>query len=191
MGSAVIGMDQIHYAVLTADDGTSITYDTIKTIPGAVSAKITTNVNSATNYGDDGPLETASVTTGITVDIQVADLPMEARADLLGNTLSTTDGTLTEKGTDLAPYVAFGFRSRKANGKYRYVWLVKGRFTPPEDDYQTKNDNITFQNPSISGTFVARLTDNVLRVMGDEDTTGFTGGSTWFDKVPGDTSGSA
>jgi len=50
------------------------------------------------------------------------------RSVLLGH--SVTGGVLIKKSTDTAPYVALGFKSKKSNGSYRYVWLYKGKLRP-------------------------------------------------------------
>jgi hypothetical protein len=57
-------------------------------------------------------------------------------------------------GDDTPPWVAIGFRTLKSNGKYRYVWLYKGRFADPEDNNETKADSINFQSDTIAGQFV-------------------------------------
>ena len=38
------------------------------------------------------------------------------------------DGVLDERREGEKPYLAIGWRFLKANGKYRYVWLLKGSF---------------------------------------------------------------
>lgn len=189
MSGAVVGLSDMHYALLTKDDDTGVTYGPVTAISKqAVSAKISPKTNSATLYADDGPIDTSSTIGEVDVTIQLADLPMEVRAALLGHTMGD-DGVILEKTTDVAPYVAFGFRSRKSNGKYRYVWLLKGQFAPPEDDYQTQNGQTSYQQPSITGTFVMRAYDSAYQAIADEDTALFTTGSTWFTTVPGGTSG--
>lgn len=182
MMGVLIGLDDLHYAVLTKDDATGVTYDTPKPIAKAVSASIQPKTNSATLYADDGPTETATSLGEIQVDLEVAGLPTSVVAELLGATVGS-DGVLVQKATDVAPYVAIGFRSQKSNGKYRYVWLYKGRFAPMQEDYKTKEDNVSFQTEKISGTFVKRDYDSAWIAKGDEDDPTFTGGATWFDQV--------
>lgn len=177
-----IGLRDLHYALLTTDDDTTIAYGTPKKIAGAINAKISPKVNTSTLYADDGPDEVANALGEITVEIQVKDLPLAVQAALLGHTLGD-DGVLIKNSDDVAPYVAIGFKSLKSNGKYRYVWLYKGKFQLQEQEYKTQEDTPEFQTPTISATFVKRRHDGSWQAIGDEDETGFTAGATWFKAV--------
>lgn len=183
---AIVGLRDLHYAPLTKDDATGVTYGPVVALAGAVTAKISPKVNSETLYADDMAVETASALGQIDVEIEVSDLPLSAVADLLGYTVGS-DGVLKYDAGTVPPYVALGFRSQKSNGKFRYVWLVKGRFDPPEENFETKADKPKFQTATIKGTFVARSYDRVWKYTGDEDETGFTAGATWFNAVYGTT----
>jgi phi13 family phage major tail protein len=52
--------------------------------------------------------------------------------------------------------VAIGFRAKKGNGKYRYIWLYRVKFAVPSASLATKGDSITFSTPSIEGTVLRR-----------------------------------
>ncbi|GMA48663.1 hypothetical protein GCM10025857_39730 [Alicyclobacillus contaminans] len=185
---AQVGLRNVHYAILTKDDETGVTYSTIKPIPGVVTAKIQPKSNSATLYADDGPAETATTLGEIDADFEFSDLPVDIQADLLGHTVGS-DGVLLKKSTDVAPYVAIGFVSQKSTGKDLYVWMLKGKAQVPEADFKTKEDKPDFGTTTLSFTFVRRNYDDAYQAVGDEDNATFTTGSTWFNSVPG-TSGS-
>ena len=61
------------------------------------------------------------------------------------------------------------FRAEKANGAYRYVVLYKGKFTPPEANYETKQETPAFQTPTINGRFLRRNSDGLHGAQVDED----------------------
>lgn len=172
-------MKDVHYAILMEDNEKGVQYQTPVALPGAISAKISAKTNTDTLYADDGAFETATALGEITLELELADLPLSAQAALLGHTLN--NGILEAKATDEAPYVALGFRALKSNGKYRYYWLLKGKFEIPSDESQTKEDKVSFKTGTLSGTFVCRQYDGMWKKVGDEDETEFTGGSTWFD----------
>lgn len=181
-----IGLSHLHYAVLKSDTaGGTASYDEPVRIPGAIEVNINPNPSTETLFADDGPMETATTLGEIEVEINVADLPFEAQAVLLGHTLE--NGVLIRKSADSPPFVALGFRALKSNGKYRYVWLTKGKFSIPELSNRTKEDGIEFQTPSISASFVKRESDDIWIVQADEDAADFKGGSSWFTKVFGTT----
>ena len=174
MAGVPVGLRDLHYIKLKKDDDKGVEYDygtggtdKPKQIAGAINARISPTSNTATLYADDGPDEVATALGEITVELNVKDLPLDVQADLLGHTV--TSGVMYRSADDVAPYVAIGFRSVKSNGKYRYVWLYKGKFNLPEQEYKTKEDTPEFQTPTITGTFVKRIYDDAWQAIVDED----------------------
>lgn len=178
----IIGMRNLVYTKLLTDPETGqATYAQPKMIRGAISAGVNPNSSNATLFADDGPYETASTIGEITVDLNVADIPLEVQSELFGHTL-TEDGVLIRKSTDIPPWVAIGFKSLKSNGKYRYTWLAKGKFGLPEQSNQTKGDSVEYQTPTIQGNFVKRECDDEWERHIDEDAENFTQAlaTNWF-----------
>lgn len=172
----VIGLSNLVYCKLLTDPpfGTGqATYAAPKRIPGVISATINPNASTETLFADDGPFETATTLGKISLELNVADLPLEVQADLFGHTM-TSDGILIRKSTDVPPWVAIGFKSLKSNGKYRYTWLVKGKFTLSEQNNETKGDSVNFQTPKAVGSFVKRECDDEWERHIDEDSQSFT-----------------
>lgn len=149
-----IGCDHLVYAPMKTEDTASAApvYDEVQRAPGVMSININPNGSLETLFADDGPMETASTLGKIEVEIQKNELTTQNKADLLGHAIDAKGG-LVYGDSDIAPWVAIGFRTLKSNGKYRYVWLYKGRFTEPEDANETKGDSINFQSDTISGQF--------------------------------------
>lgn len=150
-----IGCDNLVYAIMkTEDTATSApVYDEPKPAPGVMHVNINPNPSLETLFADDGPMETATTLGNIDVEIQKNELTTENKADLLGHTIDG-NGALVYGDSDVPPYVAVAFRTLKSNGKYRYIWLYKGKFTDPEETNETKGDSINFQTDTISGQFV-------------------------------------
>lgn len=178
---ATIGLRDVYYALLTDDpaNGTA-TYEEPVRIVGAISANINPNSSKATLFADDGPADTAATLGEISLELNMADIDLKTQAVILGHTYE--GGVLKKKGSDVPPWLAIGFRTLKSNGKYRYYWLNKGKFSVPEDDLATKGDSIEFKTPTISGAFVKRDSDDEWQRVGDEDDTEFTAEikSKWF-----------
>lgn len=167
---ATIGLRDIYYAKLLTDPvGGTATYDAPKRLAGAISANINPNSSSATLFADDGPADTAATLGEISLELNVADIPLETQAELLGHKVEA--GVLKKKGGDVPPWVAVGFRTLKSNGSYRYYWLNKGKFATPEEDLKTKGDSIEFTTPTISGSFVKRDSDDEWQRQADADDT--------------------
>lgn len=153
--STKIGCDNLVYAKMTTEDSVSgpPEYGTVTAAPGVMSININPNGAQETLFADDGPMETASTLGKIEVEIQKNELTPQILADLLGHK-TDTNGVLVYGDSDVPPWVAIGFRTLKSSGNYRYVWLLKGKFTEPEDQNETKGDSINFQAATISGQFV-------------------------------------
>lgn len=179
-----VGLRDIYYATLTSDGSSGAVYAAPVQIVGAISANINPNSSIETLYGDDGPLDTASQLGQISLEMNVADLTLSQQAVLLGHT-APSNGVMIKKAADTPPWLAIGFKSKKSNGKYRYIWLLKGKFSQPELAHETQGDAVNFQTPTITGNFVKREYDDGWIKMGDEDETGGTNiGTTWFTDGP-------
>ena len=88
--------------------------------------------------------------------------------------------------TDKPPYFAVGFKSEKANHKFRYIWLYKVRAKPVTENYATKEGkSITRQTGEVEWTAIRRTHDNHYQAVVDEDENGFTAakGATFLQSV--------
>jgi phi13 family phage major tail protein len=180
----IVGLEDLYYALLTSDGSDGAVYGTPVKITGAITANVKPNASSATLFGDNAPLDTASQLGNIDLELSAADLPLETQAAILGHD-SVSGGVLLKKSTDTPPWLAIGFKGKKSNGNYRYVWLVKGKFREHDDNYETQKDSVNYQPPTINGNFVAREYDKVWKKVADEDATGYTdAGDTWFTDGP-------
>lgn len=183
--SRQIGLKDVSFAKLLTDVvAGATTYDTMKKYERSVTAKITPKTDSETEYSDDSIEDIVSNFNSIDVEIELNTLSLETRAFLQG--AKVINGILVESKEDIPPFVAMSFRSKKANKKYRYVCLFKGKFDITEDSFETQADKVKSQTAKIKGTFVARDSDGYWRLIGDEDATGAdaTALAAWLTAVP-------
>jgi phi13 family phage major tail protein len=164
--SATVGVENLVYAVMT--DTAAMTYDTVKAMAPLINVKITPKINTESLYADNRKVEVSSALGDIDVEIQQQDVPLEVQADVLGHSLNATTGVMTYNDDDLAPYVAIGFKIGKANGKYKYIWLLQGRFEEFSDEAATKEDKVKFQTPTLKGAFMPRADGN-WKYVADQD----------------------
>ena len=178
-----VGVSNFYYALQTKDDVTGVTYAAPVRIPGLISVSISPASNTNTLYADNGPAEVAESLGEITVEIDLKDLTQEHQVALLGHT--ATGGVMTSAADDVAPYVAILFEGLKANGKKKFVKLLKGKFAIPNDSYETKKDSVTFQTDKISGKFVIRDYDSKWKYTAEEDAADYVAsvGTNWFTAV--------
>ena len=142
-----IGLKDLYYAIITEEDGVE-TYGAPKKMSEAMTADLSVTTADATLYADDALSENVSEFASCTLSLGVKELTNE----VLGQEVDE-DGVLYAGDTDEPPYVAVGFRAKKMGGKYRYIWLLRGKFKVPNDSFATKGESIEFKTPTIEGTF--------------------------------------
>ena len=179
-----IGLDSFHYAPLLTDSTVACSYDTPVAISGLVTADVKANGSIETQYADDGPAVNAPSIGRQEIDIEFTNLPLSLRALLLGQTI--TSGVVGEKSDDTPLDVAIGFRSLKSNGKYRYVWYLKGNFTIPDDKYKTKEEKTNFNTQVMKFVGLRRDYDGLYKFAVDEDDPAVPASiiTNWFNAVP-------
>lgn len=153
---ATIGLNRPVYAPITIGEDGYEQYGTVKPMAKAISADISLETAEATLYADDGVDEMVKEFAGGTISLGVNNLSGEVLKDLTGCTYSEK-GVLIASSEDSPQPVAVGFSSKKANGKYRYFWLYRVVFSPPNESLATKADSVSFNTPTIEGTIAARL----------------------------------
>lgn len=178
-----IGLERLTVAKITKDDETGTIYAVPVKLERSIKAKISPKTSSEKLYSDDSVEDILNNFDSCDVEIEVNQLTIASRALLQGS--KVVDGMLIENKDDLAPELALGFRSKKSNGKYRYVWLLKGKFEHTEDEYETIGEKPTPKTNSLKGSFYGR-NDGNWRLMEDEDSEGANMErlANWFVSVP-------
>ena len=168
---ALIGLDNVVVAEITEADGVE-TFATPKRIADVIDANIAPNVDVQNVFADDHVAEIISAFSSVEISFTFADLGTENYSLLLGKE-KDANGVVIDSAEDLAPFFALGFRSKKSNGEYRYMWLYKGRFSQVEESFATQADSADFQTQPVTGTFIKR-NDGKWRakVDSDDDTVG-------------------
>ena len=182
MTRPLVGLDMFYYAEVLDDDAVSLLYDTPVRVNNLVSLTVSPNSESVPFFADDGPREVVSQIGEVDVSINVADLPPENYAFLVGADYDAGTGVIDYSTEAAPPEVAIGFRAKKTNGEYRYMWLLKGRFGVPNMEHQTQEGSVNFQTQTINGKFMSRIHDNMVfrRVDSDDANVSMTLPTDWF-----------
>jgi len=182
--SPFIGLKGFHVAKLIDDpkDGTP-TYEDIISIPHIRQVAIKPQNSSATLYADNQAVDTASTTSEYELTVDIATLPLEYKAYLLGHELK--DGVMTASKDDVSPYFAVMFESTKKNGKKRFCKFFKVQFNEPDENPQTKAENISYNTPTLGAKAIYRTADGLSYRQADEEATGFTAetAAAWYMEV--------
>lgn len=152
---ATIGLRDLYRAPITVDESGKETYGAPVRMAKAISAELSVEVAEAILYADDGADEVVKEFVNGELTLNVNDLMPADLAALLGQT-QDDDNVVYAGENDDPPYFAIGFRAKKANGMYKYLWLYKVKFAIPSENYTTKGDSIEFTTPEIVGQFIKR-----------------------------------
>lgn len=136
---ATIGLRDLYRAPITVGEGGEETYGTPVRMAKAISAEMSVEVAEAILYADDGADEVVKEFVSGELTLNVNDLMPADLAAILGQT-QDDDQVVYAGENDDPPYMAIGFRAKKANGMYKYIWLYKVKFAIPSESYQTKGD---------------------------------------------------
>ena len=153
---ATIGLDRLYYAPITEAPVTGIeTYGTPVILAKAISAELSIELAEAILFADDGAAYTIREFQSGTLTLGVDELGRSVAAALTGATVDK-NGVLISASEDGGATVAVGFRAKKANGKYKYIWLYRVKFGVPSTTLETKGETIAFSTPSVEGTIMRR-----------------------------------
>lgn len=153
---ATIGLDELHYAPIESAENEDETYGTPKKMAGAISVDLSKNIAEAMQSADNRTYYANKAFSNGTITMNLADIDDEALVSVFG-AVKDSKGGIAYSGNVLPKPVALGFRAMKANGKYRYTWLLRVTFAPPGENVQTKGDTITYTTPSVTGTFTDQI----------------------------------
>ena len=183
-----MGLKDVYVALVTSDTTTEYVTDTPVLLARALSAKITEKKTTDTLYSDDTIEDFVESLDSIDVEIDLADLDPQQESLLRGSTFA--NGFLVDNENDLSNTVAIGWRARRTDGKYEFVWLYCGRFNQDsENDYETRGDKIKTQSRTLKGSFRPRFKDGDWRIrvneayLQDSYTSAKTAIQSWFSKV--------
>lgn len=157
----------IHIAKVTTNSETEYAADTPTKLARAITAKVNDKYSAETIYSDDSVEDTSMTYEGTEVELEVNSLAPQDKSAVFGQLYDK--GYLVKSKNDTPPELALGYRAKKLNGKYEFVWYYCGRFDQGfEDDYETESKKTTTQTATLKGDFYERKMDQRIAVNVDE-----------------------
>lgn len=152
------GVDNLVAAEVLTDDNESVgggyTTGEVFPISGVAEISKTTETSSETKYYDNIPaiVMNSEGSDEITLTCSVPDLATYAK--LVGKTIDTTTGAMIDGERD-PKYYALGYRFKRTDGTYRYVWRLKGMFAIPDETSATEDDGTDTNNMELTYTGIS------------------------------------
>mgnify|MGYP000966099284 FL=1 len=173
--ASTVGLKNVVIAPVVSDTDVGVNYGTLQDFAGAIDAQIAPeNAEADVQYSDDTESAVLYPDPEIKLTMEMADIPLLIQEMILNNVIDD-NGVLIRAAGDTPGYFALGFKSEKADGTYRYVWLFKGRAAPMTEQYHTKEGTtLTRQTGKLEWTFIKRTFDKRYQAIADEGQNGFT-----------------
>ena len=165
--SRTCGCRDFYIAKLTQNDAKAYVAETPVKLARAIKAKVDEKWSSEKIYSDDGTEEVINSYEGTEIELEVNALAPQDRQILFGQLYE--NGFLVKSKDDLAPELALGYRTKRRNGKYEFVWLYCGKFGQGVDDeHETQAEKVTGKSNTIKGDFYDRQKDGLYQIVVDE-----------------------
>ena len=145
--------DLVAAEVLTDNNKEEEGYTTGEVFDIAGVAEISKNTNSSneSHYYNNMPAVVVSSTGADEVTLSTSAIPLDILAKITGQKYDELTGTLIE-GERETKYFAIGYKTKKTNGDYVYVWRLKGTFNIPESAHATENDGTDANGQELTYT---------------------------------------
>lgn len=153
------GVDNLVYALVTADDADNYTTGTVKPLIPAAEISKSTESSSATKYYDNKPAIVINSEGADEISITGAAIPLPVLAEITGKPVDETTGTMIDSVAN-PPYVAIGYQYDLTSGDTVYYWRLKGKFSLPDESSATKDDGTDSTGQELTYTGIS--TDHVF-----------------------------
>ncbi len=173
--ASTVGLKNVVIAPVVSDTDAGVSYGTLQDFAGAIDAQISPeNAEPDVQHADDVEFAVVFPDPEVKLTMEMADIPLLIQELILSNVIDD-NGVLIRAAGDTPGYFALGFKSEKADGTYRFVWLFKGRAAPMTEQYHTKEGTtLTRQTGKLEWTFIKRTFDKRYQAIADEGQNGFT-----------------
>lgn len=88
------------------------------------------------------------------IGVTVAIPDLETYAKIIGKTIDEETGAMID-GEREYKYFALGYRFKKTDGTYRYVWRLKGMFSIPDESSKTEKEGTDSNNMELTYTGIS------------------------------------
>lgn len=147
------GVDNLVYAKLIKDTKDELVFGEVKPLAAVAEVGKATESSSESHYYDNAPKIVITSTNADKLTLTVAVLDLFTLAEITGQDYLSDLGALVE-GEQTEQYIAVGYRTKGTDGKYRYVWRLKGIFAIPDETSHTEENNTNTNNMQLVWTGV-------------------------------------
>ena len=148
------GCDNLVIAEVTVDDNDNYTPGAVEELAPVGEISKTVDTSSEAKYYDNKAMIVVNSEGADTVTFTVPALPLDILAKITGKTVDAATGAFID-GERTEKYFAVGYRLKKTDGTYRYVWRFKGSFNIPDEVSATENNGTDSNNQQLIFTGIS------------------------------------
>ena len=146
------GVEGLVIAEILTDDneeGGGYKTGTVEELAPVAEIGKTVETSSEPKYYDNIPMMNVDGEGPDTITITCAGLLLEKYAKITGRSYDPETGALIE-GPRKTRYFAVGYKTKDTDGKYRYVWRLKGTFGIPDEANRTVDAGTETNNTTLT-----------------------------------------
>lgn len=148
------GVDSLVYAEVLTDDSEGYTTGEVKTLAPVAEISKSTETSSETKYYDNLPAIVVNSEGSDEIGVTCAIPNLTTYADVIGKIIDEDTGALIDSERE-PKYFALGYRFKKTDGTYRYIWRLKGMFAIPDETSATEDDGTDGNNTELTYTGIS------------------------------------
>lgn len=180
------GVSDAVYAEVT-EDGETFTTGEVKQFTGVSEIAKSTDSSNEPHYYDNVPAVVVSSTGSDEITINSSAIPLDILAEITGQYYDPETGMMVEQERE-PKYFAFGYRTKKTDGKEVLVWRLKGGFSVPDSDHQSEDDGTDANGQEITYTGICTThkftkTGKPAKAVNIDTSLDLVDTTTFFDKV--------
>lgn len=131
------------------EEGSGYTFGDVEVLAPVAEIGKTVETSSESKYYDNIPMMNVDGEGPDTITITCAGLLLAKYAKITGRSIDPDTGAMIE-GPRKTRYFALGYKTKDTDGKYRYVWRLKGTFGIPDDTNRTEDAGTETNNTTLT-----------------------------------------
>lgn len=150
------GTDNLVVAEVISDTKAKIEWGEVRDLLPVAQIEKQVETSSETKYYDNNPSLNINSEGADTINLTVSGIDLETLGFILNKPYK--DGMFSDEITT-KKYFALGYRTKKTDGTYRYVWRYKGTFATPNETAQTEDNGTTSNNQQLVYTGISTTSE--------------------------------
>lgn len=160
----IVSLDNFHYVKVDKNTSEEYVTEKMERIEGVISAGFSINTVEGELYTDGARNVYSSANTSVDLTIDIASVPADILAEMLGRDYDEETGETKAKTTDVQPEISVAFRAVKHNGDSVYYRFPVAIAQITDSNIETRGSDINFQTENLVINCNPRRFDNVLYI---------------------------